>query len=156
MNHELVSQSNHSPGIVEDDEVLLRAVFHPQHIVNGQVIESAIPLDDLMTRGFSIDRLTYARRVKLEEIICQQMVRMPKEREECTVARFLCAKVREIIDMYGDRAFLIIDTARCCHVSHASVYAVKPQQKSYVRKLRSLLVPLLQDRMTIDAIFATE
>jgi hypothetical protein len=104
----------------------------------------------------SIDRLSYASRVKLEEIIYQQMGKMPKAREECTIARFLCIKVREINDIQGDRAFLVVDTARRCHISHASVYAMKPQRESYVRKLRSLLIPLLQNRMAIDAIFATE
>jgi hypothetical protein len=156
MNHESVSQNSYSPGAVQDGEVLLRALFHPQHIVDGQLLAPAIPLTDLRMRGFSIERLNYTRRVKLEDIICQQMVKMPREREECTIARFLCTKVREIKDVYGDRAFLVIDTARRCHISHASVYAMKPQKESYVRKLRSLLIPLLQNRMTIDAIFATE
>ena len=48
-----------SPGIVEDDESILRSVFNPDHVKDGQVQPSAISLKDLQERGFSVNRTKY-------------------------------------------------------------------------------------------------
>ena len=40
-----------SPGVVEDDEIVLREMFNPEHVRDGEVIERAVPVDDLRYRG---------------------------------------------------------------------------------------------------------
>lgn len=153
VTHELSPQSDYSPGIVQNQETLLRAMFQPEHIVDGKVIVTAIALEDLKDRGFSIDRFSCACRTKLESIINQQMTKKPDRRQACTIARFLCHHVREIHTSEGERAFLVIDTACHCHISHASIYAARPHGKAYLRQLRGLLVPILQDHTTVDILF---
>jgi hypothetical protein len=147
-------QSDDSPGVVRDEETLLRVVFHPEHIKDGQVIETAIPLEDLQSRGFSVDRYGYAQRTVLQTIIDRQMARRPDVREEGTLAVFLCRGVRQLRDVQETRAFLVIDTACPTHVSHASIYAAQHGTRSYLRKLRSILLPLLQHCMSLADIFA--
>jgi hypothetical protein len=65
---------------VQNDEELLRIFFHPEHIVNNVVIETAIALEDLQSRGFSVDRRQYARRDITQQTIDRQMARLPEER----------------------------------------------------------------------------
>ena len=46
---------------MQDEEELLRIIFYPEHIVDNIVQPSAIALDDLRPRGFSVDRRQYAQ-----------------------------------------------------------------------------------------------
>jgi hypothetical protein len=128
-------------------------MFQPEHIIDGKIIVTAIALEDLQDRGFSVDRFSYTCRTKLESIISQQMTRKPDQREECTIAKFLCHNVRELNNSEGERAFLVIDTACRCHISHASIYAAYPRGRAYLRKLRDLLVQILQQHTTLDVLF---
>jgi hypothetical protein len=148
------SQSEDSPGLVRNEETLLRAMFHPEHIREGKVIEAAIPLNDLRSRGFSVDRRDFAQCAALHAIIAGLMTRHPDLRQVSMVAHFLCESVRQFGDSQEIRAFLVIDTACPTHVSHASIYAAHPGPDSNLRKLRSLLLPLLQCRVPLSEIFA--
>ena len=64
-----------SPGIVADNEILLREVLNPDHVVNGELLSSAIPLKDLKGRGFSVHRREYVTQRFVESSIDQKLVR---------------------------------------------------------------------------------
>ena len=72
---ENASQSSYSPGIVESAEILLRLGFHPQHIEDGKIVPAAISQQDLMARGFSVDRQTHVDRQVIEDRARDQMAR---------------------------------------------------------------------------------
>ena len=67
IDDELHSQSAYSPGVVKDEEELLRIIFYPEHIVDNIVQPRAIALDDLRSRGFSVDRRPYVQQDILQQ-----------------------------------------------------------------------------------------
>jgi hypothetical protein len=87
-----------SPGIVADNEILLREVLNPDHVVNGELQSAAIPLKDLNGRGFSVHRRKYVTQGFVESSISQKLV-LPfgKERRGSEgVALFTTRTVRKL------------------------------------------------------------
>lgn len=145
-----------SPGIVKDDEFLLREMFDPEHIENGEVIERAISIKDLRQRGFSVHRMKYV----LEDIVRESVkkkeskVRAKDPWRSEGLAKILALEVRKLRDDDGENAFVIIDTAHEENKAHASIYIAKCKLgERPARKLRNLLLPLLQNRISLDEVF---
>ena len=145
-----------SPGVVSNDEQLLRSLFNPDHIKDGILQVAAIPLRDLQARGFSVNRMSYSTPEFIEDGINRLLARRPggQPRNSEGVARFSAADVRSIQDD-GRQVFVVIDTASPDNVGHASIFlsdvAMPP---SHARKMREQLLPLLQRRMSIAEAFA--
>lgn len=98
IDDEKCSQSQYSCGVVDDEEILLRTVYQPEHIVGGRVIETAISLTDLDERGFSVDRhLSVTSRI-LSQRAEEQMAKCPEQRQEYRIACFPCGAVRRYRD----------------------------------------------------------
>lgn len=154
VNDELCVQSTWSPGVVKNEEVLLRTVFHPEHVLDGKVIETAISLTDLKSSGFSVDRFEYADRIILQKRIERLINNSPQLRHSGLIANFECFSVREFSDELDERAFIVIDTAEKENTAHASIYSAKERGKSALRKLRALLLPFLQERSSLEEIFS--
>lgn len=134
-------------GVVKDQEYLLRVIYAPEHIVDGFVIESAISLEDLSTRGFSLDREMYKDDTLIELRIVNQTQKNPDKRQSSSVSKFLCgdARVISIPEQTNERAFVVIDDAQDDNRAHASLYSAQDGLgKGTLRRLRSLLLPLLQ------------
>lgn len=145
-----------SPGIVADEEWLLRIMLNPDHLVDGQVITAAIPLRDLQTKGFSVDRLKHVTPLFVNKSINRLLARTSggKKRYFVGVARFTAARVREI-EEDGRQVFVVIDTALSCNPGHASIYFVARDMKgSKARQLREELLPLLVQRTSVELAFA--
>ena len=144
-----------SPGVVEDDEPLLRSVFNPDHVKDGQVQTSAISLKDLQERGFSVNRLRYVTQEFVEESIDRTLARTFQGigRESEGVACFEARAVRDIRD--GTQVFVVIDTALQDNRGHASIYLANPDvQPSQARRMREKLLPLLHGRVSVAEAFA--
>ena len=144
-----------SPGIVQVNEGLLRGLFNPDHVKEGEVLPTAIPLADLDKRGFSVHRLSHVNQDLLQHSIDKILSRMSggHRRKFEGVARLETYAVRALT-IEGARAFVVIDTALPCNAGHASIYAAKPSLKpSHLRELRKLLLPLLQSRMSVAEVF---
>ncbi len=140
-------------GAVADDEFLLREVFNPYHVTNGVLIERAISLDDLLGDGFSVHRMRYVSAEWLKASIERRLSR-PRSDEPWKsegVAKLKAGEVREI-RLDDDRgAFAVESTPTEDNPGHASIYAADPGKgKRHARKLRKLLLPLLENRMTVD------
>ena len=143
-----------SPGVVEDEEPLLRLLYVPEHVVNDVVIETAIPLDDLKSRGLSLDRMTFAKKEIIQERMDKQMIKDPVKRQEASLAKFCCSDIRSIVDPdTGDRKNLVIDDAMEANIAHASIFSHKEMGKGALRKQRTVLLEYLQDRYCLDALF---
>lgn len=145
-----------SPGIVLDEERLLREILNPDHVRGGEVQPSAIPLRDLKERGFSVHRLQYATRKFVEDSINEKLARPSAgdTRVSEGVARFTVRAVREINDN-GNKAFVVIDTAKLSNIGHASIYLFNVEVKdSYARSMRDKLRPLLENRISVAEAFA--
>lgn len=145
-----------SPGVVEGDELLLREMFNPEHVRDGKVIERAVSVDDLRIRGFSVHRMKYVDPAWIKAAIA---IRLAKPRPGGTwydegVARLAAGRVRKL-RMDGRQAFVVIDTALEDNLGHASIFAADSSiGRAYARKLRTLLLSLLQERMSVDDAYA--
>jgi hypothetical protein len=77
LNERLSAAPGLSPGIVEDDELLLREMFNPEHVRDGKVIERAVSVDDLRIRGFSVHRMKHVNPAMIKAAIA---IRLAKPR----------------------------------------------------------------------------
>ena len=145
-----------SPGTVQDDERLLRALFNPQHVQQGKVLARAIPVKDLRERGFSVHRVSHVTPDFVQSYIDDALFR-PRSGEPWTdegVAILLTAKIRKLL-LNGQRAFVVIDTGHPDNPGHASIYAAQPDRsEAHARELRTLLLPLLQNRLSVQEAFS--
>lgn len=149
MRYTLEDEKNsHSEfGVVKDEEYLLRVIFSPEHIVDGLVIESAISLEDLSIRGFSLDRETYKDDAVIQRRIVNQLEKNPDQRQSSFISKFRCGDARAISapDQAIERAFIIIDDAQDDNMAHASLFSAQDGLKrGALKKLRTFLLPLLQ------------
>ncbi len=140
-----------SPGVIRDDERLLRALFNPEHIHEGQVLDRAIPVRDLRERGFSVHRMKHVSQEfvqrSIDEVLARPRKSGPWTDEGVAVLRTIHVRSLRQADT---RAFVVIDTALPHNPGHASIYAAEPGRgESYARELRDLLLPFLQKRMSI-------
>lgn len=149
LEDEKVSQSPDAPhGRVEDDELLLRLVYHPEHVVDGKVIKAAISAQDLERRGFSVDRASYVEFSVVDARAQQQMQNVPSKRQEASVSQFGCGEVRALLDTDGQRGFIVIDTDGDENPAHAAIYGLK-KGRAAIKRLKTLLLPLLQNRILL-------
>ena len=145
-----------SPGPVKDEENLLREMLNPDHVVGGEVRPTAVSLRDLKERGFSVNRMDHVTRVFIDRAINQRLTRpfQGMSRVSEGVARFTTGAVREIRDN-GNQGFVVIDAATESSRGHASIYLSDVQvNDSHARGLRSRLLPLLENRMSVAEAFA--
>ena len=131
---------------MEDHEDLLRALFNPDHVKDGEVLVTAISLTDLRSRGFSVHRMAYVPQELVQKLIDKFLSRLRdrQQRKFEGVARLETRAVRVIFED-GKQVFVVIDTAEHCNVGHASIYLSETSSsQGHARKLRALLLPLLQ------------
>ncbi len=147
---ELRPQSAYSPGVVQDEEELLRIIFYPEHIIDNIVQPSAIALEDLRSRGFSVDRRQYAQQDILQQNVANLRNRQQEARQVDYIAQLQCKTVRNIQDNNAERAFIVIDTAYEMNMSHASIYSAKPRTDADLRRLRNRLLVLLERRCSLE------
>lgn len=139
-----------SPGVVKNDEFLLRTMFHPEHIVDGRVIPPAIPSKDLKERGYSLDREKYAVVRKICRRMLAQQRKQPDNRQEPFISKFLCERVRNLVCEEDKRAFIVVDDAVEENTAHASILSAYPRKPAQIKRLKSTLLPVLQE-MLIEA-----
>ncbi|MDE0226742.1 MAG: hypothetical protein OXP28_16660 [Gammaproteobacteria bacterium] len=141
-----------SPGVVRDDEYLLREMFDPEHVKDGEILERAIPVSDLRQSGFSLHRMAYVSRQFVEDAVRKRLT-VPRKTlwHNAGVAVLHSNEIRcKRLDADQARAFVIIDTATVKNRGHASLFAAEPDRgPAHARKLRALLLPLLHRRTSI-------
>jgi hypothetical protein len=106
-------------------------------------------LEDLSTRGFSLDREMYKDDNLIEQRIVNQTQKSPDKRQSSSVSKFLCGDSRgisiQVPEQTNERAFIVIDNAQDDNLAHASLYSAQDGLKrGTLKKLRALLLPLLQ------------
>lgn len=150
--HEDASQSTEasSPGPVKPYEILLRLGFHPEHMENGKILPSAITRKDLKDSGFSVDRKEYVTRETIELRALEQMPKKPRDRKTALISSFSCHAVRSLMDESGKRALLVIDQAILKNPAHACIYSAYEKGDGGLKKIKNLLLPLLQDHIVLD------
>ena len=131
-------------------------MLNPDHVVNGELLSSAIPLKDLKGRGFSVHRREYVTQRFVESSIGQKLVRPfgKEKRGSEGVALFTTRTVRGLQND-GLQAFVVIDTGTQSNPGHASIYLSKIEMKeSLARGLRDKLLTILENRVSLTQAFA--
>ena len=141
---------------MNDEEFLLRTLFNPQHIKNGEVVNAAIPTRDLLKNGFSLHRMQFVTPEFVEQFIEDFLARPRKFGPWISegVAQFRALQIRQIREN-GNQLFVIIDTASTDNPGHASLYIADTHCKiSKAKEYRTKLLPLLQNLVTVDQAYA--
>ena len=136
--------SAHSPGVVMDDELVVRTIFHSDHIdAEGRLTPSSFRAS-MGNRGLSVDRLTY---ISTTDLLAKTSVSKNVQRFHC-FATTRCGQIREPRDKESSRRlFAVYDTAMSENRAHAeicmNVYFEKGTPKR--RDLNMKVVEILRD-----------
>ena len=99
--------------------------------------------------------MKYVSREFVEKSVKNQLSKPRKSEpwKDEGVAKFQTLEVRRLC-LDGQQAFRVIDTAHAGNRGHAGLYAAAPEKgKAHARELRSLLLPLLQKRISVQEAF---
>ena len=144
-----------SPGPVKDEEFLLREIFNPYHVKDGKLLNTVISLQDLRYNGFSVHRMAHVTAEFVKKSIEERLSKSRRGEpwKEEGAAKLKTLNVREIC-LENRQALVVIDRALKDNPGHASIYAADPKKgDAHARELRSLLLPLLQERISVDKAF---
>lgn len=134
---------------LKDSEVLVRANFAPEHVVDGTVSPAAVSTDDLNERGFSVDRECLLDLKVVENRIEEQAKRAPQKREEAFASALRGAHSTEIKSPGdGKTAFKSLSDPVRANVGHAIILSAEKRSRGQLRALRSLLIPQLESTLT--------
>ncbi len=141
--------SEHSPGPVASQELIVRECFNPEHFLEGKyaLSNAAITQRDLTSNGLSIHRLGYLSDAQLKEIMLSRKNDRPDLRTDAHISTVQTATVREIKDDTDYRAFVVIDTALEQNIAHASCYSAVNRQPAQIRAIRMKLIDLLNKNL---------
>ena len=141
-----------SPGVVNDDEVILRELYEPYHICNDTLKLTSVSLTELGETGFSVHRKTHVNLDVIRDAIKMRLSRIRKEAwMSAGVAEILTMDVRKIVDANNDRLLVVIDTATDTNRGHASIYAAQPEKgDAHARKVRTYLMELPSNRKSLE------
>lgn len=146
---------------LEDQHALLRLNFAPQHIIDGKVIPSAISTEDLKVRGYSLDSELLVSLSTLTERAETQSAKKPEERVSPHISRFFCHDAKHLKLEISDEfpAFSIFhspvkestESEVKQNDAHVSLLCTdNTKGPSYYKKAKSLLLPVLQNLMTLN------
>jgi hypothetical protein len=151
LKDEMLSQAPvYSPGPVLDHENLIRMGFYPEHFKDGLLGPASIPIDHLRKTGVSVDRQMHALSHILRNRAGEQKSRAPQQRQEAYIALLSCKEVRRLVTEDNVRAFTVIDDATFENPAHASIYSAVDRSEGEVRKLRSQLLTLLRNLLSLE------
>ncbi|WP_147376781.1 hypothetical protein [Noviherbaspirillum saxi] len=139
------SASAHSPGPVQDNEILCRQIVSPVHYDPETNSLTAAAFSDASSFGMSVNRLAHASQEYIEELGENRVFRHnqgnpEKERLYLGTIQFLCADVRQITVQFETdpaplRGFGVYDTALETDRSHADICELV-HQKAHTRSIR--------------------
>ncbi len=123
-NCETVSVSQYSPGVIEDNEILIRQIYSPIHIdeQTGKILPLAFL--DAQDKGMSVNRKTYSSLNELNQKVEYKLnldQARGKDRDFQGVICATCQDVRAIKTNDNLKAFCVYDTGNRNDISHADI-----------------------------------
>lgn len=152
---ELQQQSDHSPGVVRDEERLARVVL-PEHLdrTTGGLKPTAFRIDDLMdpARGLSLVRMAHTTVDELGRHAARLMSRRPDRSAEGVVVAET-ASIRAIRDDNQHRALCVLDDGDVELQAHAIAIRSGEQDRLSLKKVREHLMNLFRPLLSIPDAF---
>lgn len=127
---------------VADNEILIRITYTPEHHDGSRFLNGAVSLEDLKSRGFSVDRPSITTRHSVIRRVAAQSQRNPGERQRVLFSELFCRSIRSELDENGEQVFLVNatpDPARG-NLGHASILSRKQLGAGGLRKIRVTLL----------------
>jgi hypothetical protein len=159
---ELATWSEHpSPGVVGDDELVLRVIYVPEHVDdNGRLLPEAIPTQDLQRRldetgrirTLSVFRERYVDDHSLIELAERQIGSVPASRQFAVVCSAQTANLRALQDEVGHRVVCVVDDALADEPSHAGLISAKELTRSKAKGVRLRLIKMLDPEVSFSII----
>jgi hypothetical protein len=155
-NCENVSVSQFSPGIVENNEILVRQIYSPIHIDEQPGRVNTFAFTDAQDKGMSVNRKTYSSR---EELNKKVQYKLKLDEEQGKVRSFqgviyaTCHDVRAIKTNDNLKAFCVYDTGNKNDISHADISQATSSRLDG-SKMRVKLREIFSDiPITLDILF---
>ncbi|NQU60826.1 MAG: hypothetical protein HQ512_06820 [Rhodospirillales bacterium] len=117
------SQSKFSPGIVKNDEIVVRTLFEPEHVdEDGNLSAKSLTLKELQNTGASVDRLDKQHGTKFN-ILERAHIRIAgkKNRNWVLLSKVSASNIRQFLDESEQPVFCILDTALKENCAHADI-----------------------------------
>ncbi|PCJ15221.1 MAG: hypothetical protein COB02_18210 [Candidatus Cloacimonadota bacterium] len=164
-NLESSQYSEFSPGLVTNDEFIIRLHFHPSHYKNGSISSSAITLTDLLQKGLSVYRMMYLTFEKLNTVVDDIHERAKAKDKIVNLYGYTTLKASQIRELKddGNQIYIVLDDADTkSNYAHASIYFSNyieslglsrhpRKQKSHKMRLRNQLLTLIEDNHVIGS-----
>lgn len=139
INLEKTVQSNFSPCIISDEEVVARVLFSPNHYKNGEITTNA--LEQIFSKsGMSVLRKSY----DFDNSLATTIKSLQKNTNQ--YAGYACANIKEIREVLTSdklfRLYYVLDTAREDRIGHADVFAIRHEAERLPRKAHNMYIRL--------------
>jgi hypothetical protein len=144
-----------SPGLVQNEEIILRTVLDPHHIEAGQLSPAAISLSDLQSRGWSVDRKRYTSLWRMR-IFHKRWHQRRSDLKQCYVIPINVGRLRQDCNINGTQLFSIIDMALCLNPAHGTVILSAKSGDGAARKARKLLMDFLPQYIDVSDTFSRD
>lgn len=143
---ELVSQSEHSPGIVQGSEPLVYSLIDPETFAEGSI--KALKHDRLKKGQLSITRAKYISGAEARQKTVLGQLERDSRRTEYGFAWAICDEIREIkLESLSIGAFCVVDDALEGFGAHAHLgYSQVDDKKNERTAARGDLLRLLERR----------
>jgi hypothetical protein len=156
--------SEHSPGIVSENEVLIRTIYSPVHIntETGEVNPTAF--DDAIRLGLSVNRKDHTTRENLSANIAKKIaadIAAGKRKDgfwALVTLRF--GDMRELRSDVGARLYCVYDTAKEDDPSHADICWAwdvpkgTPNREGFRKRIRTRLYDVFRTQIRdLDAVY---
>jgi hypothetical protein len=129
LNWESESVSDHSPGVVENGEILARQIFSPIHIDTDDNTLTPAAFNDVFDKGLSVNRLSHSAENEIHEA---GRSKAQKDRDHGKVRQYLgfvdadCSDIRSIVDSHDQKkVFGVFDTALPDAKNHADICLIR-------------------------------
>ncbi|WP_060514746.1 hypothetical protein [Pseudomonas sp. NBRC 111132] len=144
---------------LSDDESLVRAFFCPEHHDGQAFLATAVSLDDLKDRGFSVDRPTLTPLSVLTHRVDNQRAKNPEQREFPKYSQLFYSKLKEDRNAEGQHYFEVQPSPVLesgdmpGNPGHASIYSAdKKLGNGGLRKVRTALIEHLNNVVELEHI----
>ncbi|QGG77745.1 hypothetical protein [Pseudomonas syringae] len=127
---------------VMDDEVLVRITYTPEHHDGTEFLPGAVSLDDLKSRGFSVDRQCVTHRATVISRIANQSRKAPLVRQKVLFSELICHSIRAEKSEDGSDVFIVEATPdlEAGNMGHASILSKQQLGPAQLRKVRTTLL----------------
>lgn len=151
---EKTTQNQYSPGIVNDNETILRLIISPLHLdpETKEIKPAAFQRKELNKKGASVHRQNYSNEDSLGKL-GKKLANRETSRKVAGAVVTKCLAIRKIKDDKSRQCFSLLDTACPDHKGHADIFFSINFSKPYQLKLRAKLIDVFSGLTSLAEVY---